>query len=89
MRSSGICQPSPSKFATADRNYIDPWNYAQLPAVLGGGTGYEVRTEGGFDAAVRAARANSTALSLIHVHLAEDDFSQPLERLAERLRSCV
>ena len=36
-----------------------------------------------------AAWANPTALSLIHVHLAEDDFSQPLERFAERLRSRV
>jgi indolepyruvate decarboxylase len=68
---------------------VHPWNYAQLPAVLGGGTGYEVRTEGDFDAALRKAWAHRRAMSLIHVHLAQDDFSQPLERLAERLSARV
>ena len=70
-------------------NDVHPWNYAQLPEVLGGGTGYEVRTEGDFDAALRNAWANCRAMSLIHVHLAQDDFSQPLERLAERLQARV
>ncbi len=65
------------------------WNYAQLPEVLGGGTGYEVRTEGDFDAALRSAWANCRAMSLLHVHLSQDDFSQPLERLAERLQARV
>ena len=31
-------------------NDIQPWQYHQLPEVLGGGTGYDVRTEGEFDA---------------------------------------
>ncbi len=70
-------------------NDIHPWNYARLPEVLGGGTGYEVRTEGDFDAALRNAWANRTAMSLIHVHLGHGDFSQPLERLAERLGARV
>ena len=33
-------------------NDIHPWAYIKLPEVLGGGTGYEVRTEGEFDAAL-------------------------------------
>jgi indolepyruvate decarboxylase len=66
-------------------NDIHPWNYHRLPEVLGGGTGYEVRSEGEFDAAVRAALADTRAMSLIHVHLAPNDCSLALERLAKRL----
>jgi len=66
-------------------NDVQPWNYAQLPQVLGGGTGYDVHTEGDFDAALRNAWTNRGGLSLIHVHLDANDFSLPLERLAERL----
>jgi len=66
-------------------NDIHPWQYHKLPEVLGGGTGYEVRTEGEFDAALRAARADAGGMSLIHVHLARDDFSDTLHRLARRL----
>lgn len=70
-------------------NDIHPWHYAQLPAVLGGGTGYEVRTEKDFDTALRRAWADRKQMSLIHVHVAKTDFSQPLQRLAERLGARV
>lgn len=66
-------------------NEIHPWQYHKLPEVLGGGTGYEVRTEGEFDQALRAAFADAGGVSLIQVHLAEDDCSQTLQRLARRL----
>ena len=33
-------------------NEIQPWAYHRLPEVFGGGTGYEVRTEGDFDRAL-------------------------------------
>lgn len=33
-------------------NDINPWEYQLLPKLLGGGTGYEVRTEGEFDEAI-------------------------------------
>ena len=46
---SGCCTPGDHKF-----NDIQPWHYHKLPEVLGGGTGYEVRTEGEFDARPRA-----------------------------------
>ncbi|HEY2838132.1 MAG TPA: alpha-keto acid decarboxylase family protein, partial [Pirellulales bacterium] len=70
-------------------NEIHPWNYSKLPLVLGGGTGYEVRTEGEFDAALRKAWADHSGLSLIQVHLPIDDCSAPLARLAERLSKRV
>jgi indolepyruvate decarboxylase len=70
-------------------NDIHPWKYHKLPEVLGGGTGYEVRTEGEFDAALRSALADTRAMSLIQVHLASTDCSQALERLAKRLMTRV
>jgi indolepyruvate decarboxylase len=70
-------------------NEIHRWNYHELPRVLGGGRGYEVRTEGEFDAALRAAWADASGVSLIQVHLRPDDHSAPLARLAERLGSRV
>jgi TPP-dependent 2-oxoacid decarboxylase len=65
-------------------NEIHPWKYCKLPEVLQGGTGYEVRTEGEFDAALKQAW-NDKQMSLIQVHLSLDDRSQALDRLAEHL----
>ena len=67
----------PGKFTFND---IQPWAYHKLPEVYGGGTGYEVRTEGEFDAAIKAAWADDTKLSLIQVHLDPADHSSALER---------
>ena len=66
-------------------NDINPWRYERLPDLLGGGTGHEVRTEGDFDRALRAALADPPALHLIRVHLARDDFSPTVRRLGESL----
>ncbi len=70
-------------------NDINPWQYQLLPQVLGGGTGYAVRTEGEFDAALRSALADTTAMSLIRVHLGRDDHSVTLDRLAAGLAARV
>jgi len=66
-------------------NDINPWQYQRLPEVLGGGTGWDVRTEGEFDAALQAALADEQAMNLIRVHIGLDDRSQTLERLAAGL----
>lgn len=76
----------PGKF---EFNEIQPWAYHKLPEVLGGGTGYEVRTEGEFDAALKKALADKSGPSLIHVRLSRDDHSIALERLTERLSQRV
>ena len=68
-----------------DYNDIQRWNYAKLPDVLGGGTGYHVRTEGEFDQALYKAWADTSGMSLIQVDIAEDDSSEALRRLAEKL----
>ena len=66
-------------------NDINPWRYEILPQVLGGGTGYDVRTEGEFDAALVAALADTSGMSLIRVRLDRDDRSVTLDRLAAGL----
>ena len=70
-------------------NDIQPWAYHKLPDVFGGGTGYEVHTEGEFDSALSSAWADTSGLSLIHVHLSRDDCSQALQRLADKLKHRV
>ncbi|MFM7107602.1 MAG: alpha-keto acid decarboxylase family protein [Planctomycetaceae bacterium] len=70
-------------------NDINPWQYQLLPQVLGGGTGYEVRTEGEFDAALTASLADTAGMSLIRVHLGLEDRSQTLDRLAAGLAQRV
>jgi indolepyruvate decarboxylase len=66
-------------------NTIQPWHYHKLPEVLGGGTGYEVRTEGEFERALCAALADTRAMSLIQVHLDPRDCSMSLQRLGRKL----
>lgn len=66
-------------------NDIHPWHYYRLPEVLGGGTGYDVHTEGQFDQTLVAALADRRGPSLIHVHLDRHDCSRALERLAHKL----
>jgi indolepyruvate decarboxylase len=67
-------------------NNIQPWRYSKLPEILGGGVGYEIRTEGEFDQALRSALADTRQMSLLQVHLDVNDRSTTLERLAEQLK---
>jgi indolepyruvate decarboxylase len=66
-------------------NDINPWQYQLLPQVLGGGTGYEVRTEGEFDVALAKALADTSGMSIIRVHIGLEDRSITLDRLARNL----
>jgi len=68
-------------------NDINPWQYQRLPELLGGGTGWDVRTEGEFDGALRAALADEQAMNIIRVHIGIDDRSQTLDRIAAGLAS--
>jgi indolepyruvate decarboxylase len=70
-------------------NDIQPWRYHQLPEILGGGAGYEVRTEGEFDAALSRAWNDRTGVSLIQAHIPIGDASDALKRLTERLSKRV
>ena len=66
-------------------NDINPWEYQLLPQVLGGGTGYEVRTEGEFDQALENSLADTSGMSLIRVHIGLNDRSTTLERIGQGL----
>jgi len=70
-------------------NDINPWKYHKLPEILNGGVGYEVRTEGEFDAALSKAWNQTEGLHLIQAHLPLDDHSKALNRLAEKLSKRV
>ena len=70
-------------------NDVQPWHYYRLPELLGGGAGYEVRSEGDFDRSLRQALADRSGFSLIHAHLDLRDASQAMERLAKRLSAKV
>jgi indolepyruvate decarboxylase len=70
-------------------NDIPEWAFHRLPAVLGAGQGWEVRTEDELDAALKAAVANTASFSLLNVHLDKYDRSPALERLANRLSKIV
>ena len=70
-------------------NDIPPWQYHQLPAVLGGGRGYLIRTEADFDAALRAAWADRTGPSILHVRLDPNDASRSLQKLASMMQKTV
>jgi indolepyruvate decarboxylase len=66
-------------------NDINPWEYQLLPQLLGGGTGYDVRTERDFDAAITAALADTSGMSIIRAHIAIDDHSVTLGRIGAGL----
>jgi indolepyruvate decarboxylase len=70
-------------------NDIHTWEYHKLPAVLGGGTGYDVHTEADFDTALTAAWADISGPSIFNVHLSEQDASRALSRMAERMSKTV
>jgi indolepyruvate decarboxylase len=72
-----------------DFNDIQPWQYHKLPEVLGGGTGYEIFTEGELDDALKRAWADTSGPSLLQVHIGVGDISTALDRLAERLSKRV
>jgi indolepyruvate decarboxylase len=70
-------------------NDIQPWQYHKLPEVLGGGTGYLIRTEGEFDRALDAAWRDRSGPSILQVILDPSDCSRSLGRLAERMSKTV
>ena len=70
-------------------NEIPGWQYHKLPEIFGGGKGYDVRTEGEFEAALDAAWEDRSQTHLLHVRLGRSDASETLLRLGERLGARV
>ena len=72
----------PGSFAFND---IHNWEYHRLPDVLGGGRGFDVKSEAEFESAMQSAADNHDSFSLLNVHIDSDDHSAALGRLAKRL----
>jgi len=70
-------------------NDILNWNYHRIPELLGKGQGFEVHTFGELQQAMQTALACEDSFSLLNVHLASDDISPALERLAEKMSKQV
>ena len=70
-------------------NDVHPWQYHNLPEVLGKGRGYDVRMEADFDAALQTALDDDSQMHLLHVHIDLDDRSATLDRLAEKMSGRV
>jgi indolepyruvate decarboxylase len=67
-------------------NDINPWSYADIPGVIGGGEGYTVSTEEELAKALEAAKANRSSPSIIDVRLERGDISARMRKLASELR---
>ena len=66
-------------------NDVWPWQYSQLPQVLGAGRGFVVQTEEDLDRALTEAERSTESYCLLDVHLDPWDRSPALDRLAARL----
>ncbi|MDD4013375.1 MAG: thiamine pyrophosphate-binding protein [Candidatus Omnitrophica bacterium] len=72
-----------------DFNDLQPWRYADIVKVIGGGEGYTVITEDELSAALKAARKNVSSPTIIDVNLGKYDCSERLRKLTERLKERV
>ena len=70
-------------------NDISDWHFDRIGEVFGPLQGYDATTEQAFETALSQALKNRTMPSLINVHLATDDASPAMKRLAEHLQSRV
>ncbi|MDQ1265907.1 MAG: hypothetical protein QG635_1059, partial [Bacteroidota bacterium] len=68
-------------------NDIQNWKYSQLPGVFGDNCiGFEVRTEGEFEAALESAAKEKDKLVFIEARIGGNQCSEGLARLGDRLR---
>jgi len=70
-------------------NDIQPWCYADVVRVIGGGKGYTVSTEDELPAALEAARENNSSPTIIDVRLEKYDCSNRLKQLTDKLKKRV
>lgn len=70
-------------------NEILPWNYGKLTEVYGKGKSHQVATEREFELALQAAWDDPGNAHLMHCKLIEDDASETLKKLAQRLGARV
>ena len=84
LRHRAIFAPAIATSTTCSRGII-----TNCPRCSAAARGYEIRTEGEFDAALRSAWADTSGPSLLQVKIGPHDISTALNRLAERLSKKV
>jgi alpha-keto-acid decarboxylase len=70
-------------------NDIGSWRFDRLGELFGPLEGYDAPTEDAFEAAFNKALNNRSMPCIINVHLAADDASSAMKRLAEHLQARV
>jgi indolepyruvate decarboxylase len=70
-------------------NDISSWRFDRLNEVFGPMEGFDVSTEDSFEVAFSKALTNRAMPSIINVHIASDDASSAMRRLAEHLKARV
>jgi TPP-dependent 2-oxoacid decarboxylase len=66
-------------------NNLQPWQYSNIPQVIGGGRGFYIETEDQFDKAISEALNFSNIFSILDVHLERNDRSPALDRLTKNI----
>jgi TPP-dependent 2-oxoacid decarboxylase len=70
-------------------NDIAEWTFENIGGLIGSVNGYGAKTEDEFEHALKGAINTTGQPSLINVHLAPDDASSAMRRLAQHLRRRV
>jgi TPP-dependent 2-oxoacid decarboxylase len=66
-------------------NDLQPWNYSNVPKVIGGGQGFQIETEDQFNYAISDALSHRNTYSILDVHLNQNDKSPALDRLTKNV----
>jgi TPP-dependent 2-oxoacid decarboxylase len=66
-------------------NDLQPWNYSNIPQVIGGGQGFHIESEDQLNYAFSDALSQRNTYSVLDVHLGRNDKSPALDRLTKNL----
>ena len=66
-------------------NNLQPWNYSNIPQIIGGGRGFLIETEDQFNNAISEAFNFRNSFSILDVHLDRNDRSPALDRLTKNI----
>ncbi|CCQ62787.1 Pyruvate decarboxylase; Alpha-keto-acid decarboxylase [Crocosphaera watsonii WH 0401] len=66
-------------------NDILLWNYSQIPTIFNAGKGFNIRTEGELEIALKESESYTDSFCLLDVHLEPEDTSVALKRLTKAL----
>ncbi|MDQ3851734.1 MAG: thiamine pyrophosphate-dependent enzyme, partial [Thermoproteota archaeon] len=66
-------------------NNLQPWQYSNIPQVIGGGRGFHIETEDQFNNAISEALDIKDTFSILDVHLERNDRSPALDRFTKNI----